>query len=267
MRVNMYRPEEVDENNRQRVVEFLRKDAVRHVFALYDIQYEIANTKMYVAFEGEVLKGYILIYTGTAFPSIVLEGESEVAKALIKYAPRDNFILHVPRDLMPMIAEKLSNIKCYVENWMLVKRGHANFFNSPQVRRLSDLEDARKLMMLFSTNEDRPQESLNKNLERINKTSVYGVFINGELVSCAASLIQLPEVWLLGGVYTHPNHRNKGYATLATSAITEETLKNAECATLFVRNDNYSAIRVYEKIGYKKIGEKLWVDVGTGVKP
>ncbi|MGB9853706.1 MAG: GNAT family N-acetyltransferase [Candidatus Bathyarchaeales archaeon] len=263
----MHRLEEVDERNRQRIVEFLRKDAVRHVFALYDIQYDLANTKMYAALEGEVLKGYILIYTGTAFPSIILEGESEVAKALIEYAPRSNFILHVPRDLMPMVAEKFPNAKCYVEDWMLVKRGHANFFNSPEVRRLSDLEDARKLMMLFSTNEDRPQQSLKKNLERISKTPVYGVFINGELVSCAASLVQLPEAWLIGGVYTHPNHRNKGYATLATSAITGEALKNAEYATLFVRNDNYSAIRVYEKIGYKKIGEKFWVDVGTGLKP
>ena len=36
----MYSLEEVDESNRQRVVEFLRKDAVRHVFALYDIRYE-----------------------------------------------------------------------------------------------------------------------------------------------------------------------------------------------------------------------------------
>ena len=108
---------------------------------------------------------------------------------------------------------------------------------------------------------------MNKNLERISKTSVYGVFINGELASCATSLVQLPEVWLIGGVYTHPNHRNKGYATLATSAITEETLKNAEYASLFVRNYNYSAIKVYEKIGYKKIGEKFWVDAGTGLKP
>jgi len=34
-----------------------------------------------------------------------------------------------------------------------------------------------------------------------------------------------------------------------------------------VRSDNYSAIKIYEKIGYKKIGEKLWVDAGTGIKP
>jgi len=72
---------------------------------------------------------------------------------------------------------------------------------------------------------------------------------------------------MIGGVYTHPNYRNKGYATLATSAVTEEALRHAETAALFVRSDNYSATRVYEKIGYKKIGKKLWVDVGTGHKP
>jgi predicted GNAT family acetyltransferase len=96
---------------------------------------------------------------------------------------------------------------------------------------------------------------------------IYGVSIDSELVSYAGSFIQLPQVWMIGGVYTHPNHRNKEYATFATSAVTEEALKNAENAALFVRSDNHSAIRVYEKIGYKKIGEKLWVDVGTGLKP
>jgi hypothetical protein len=72
---------------------------------------------------------------------------------------------------------------------------------------------------------------------------------------------------MIGGVYTRPDHRNKGYATLATSAITREALEKSESAALFVRSDNYPAIRAYEKIGYEKIGEKLWVDVGTGRKP
>ena len=44
---------------------------------------------------------------------------------------------------------------------------------------------------------------------------------------------------MIGGVYTQPTRRNKGYATLATSAITEEALGSAEAAALFVRSDNY----------------------------
>jgi predicted GNAT family acetyltransferase len=72
---------------------------------------------------------------------------------------------------------------------------------------------------------------------------------------------------MIGRVYTQPTRRNKGYATLATSAITEEALGSAEAAALFVRSDNCPAVSVYEKIGYGKIGEKVWVDVGTGLRP
>jgi predicted GNAT family acetyltransferase len=96
---------------------------------------------------------------------------------------------------------------------------------------------------------------------------IYGVFIENELVSYAGSFIQLPQVWMIGGVFSAPNQRNKGYASLATSAITMEALRKAEKAALFVRSDNFSAIRVYEKIGYRKMGERLWVDVGAGMKP
>jgi len=91
--------------------------------------------------------------------------------------------------------------------------------------------------------------------------------VNDEIVSYASSFLQMPQAWMIGGVYTHPKHRNRGYGTLAVSAITKEALKNAEAAVLFVRSDNKPAIRVYRKIGYRKIREKIWIDVGTGTKP
>ncbi|MCX8176830.1 MAG: GNAT family N-acetyltransferase [Candidatus Bathyarchaeota archaeon] len=135
---------------------------------------------------------------------------------------------------------------------------HAKFFRSLLVRILSSLNDVERLMKLFSTDWNRPKEILEKK-ERISKTPVYGVFVNGELVSCAAALVRLPKVWPIGEVYTYPSHKNKGYATLA---ISEEALKTAEYASLIVRHDNFLAIRVYEKNGYRKVGEKIWIDIG-----
>ncbi|MEM2093040.1 MAG: GNAT family N-acetyltransferase [Candidatus Bathyarchaeia archaeon] len=263
----MYRIVELDEDNRQNIIRFLERDPVRHVFALYDIQHELANTRMYVCFDNEDLEAYILIYRGTTFPSVILEGKKEVAESLLEYAPKSNFILHAPKNLLPLILERFPNAKYYIEDWMLVNRGHVKFFRSQLVRILSGLNDAERLMKLFSTDGNRPKESLEKNLERISKTPVYGVFVDEELVSCAAAIVRLPKVWLVGGVYTHPSYRNKGYATLAASAVTEEALKTAECASLIVRRDNFPAIRVYEKIGYRKVGEKIWIDMGTGLKP
>jgi RimJ/RimL family protein N-acetyltransferase len=258
--------EKVDEHNRQRVVDLLRLDVIRHVFAFYDIQNEPEHTTVYATFENGDLKGYILIYAAPDFPSVILEGERNIAKRLIEYAPKDHFITHTQPNLLPIVKTKFPNAKHYIEDWMLVKKEQANISRSEHVRRLCSSDDASKLVLLLSSREDRPKRT-EKFLDWVSKMPNYGVFVDSELVSYAGSFIQLPQVWMIGGVFTHPDRRNKGYATLATSAVTEEALKHAEAAALFVRSDNYPAIRVYEKIGYKKIGEKLWVDVGTGLAP
>jgi len=263
----MFRIEKVKENNKQRVIDSLQLDVTRHVFAFYDIQHEPDYTTIYAAFENMSLKGYVLIYTALEFPSVILECDSDIAEKLIEYAPKNRFIMHVPRNLLPIIHRKFPHAKHYVEDWMLVKSDDAIFFRSKLVRRLLTEYDASKLAMLLSSQKDRTTGTVEKYVELISKQPIYGVFVNGKLVSYAGSFIRLPQVWMIGGVYTHPKHRSKGYATLATSAVTEEALRNAETAALFVSSDNYSAVKVYEKIGYRKIGEKLWIDAGTGMKP
>jgi predicted GNAT family acetyltransferase len=173
----------------------------------------------------------------------------------------------MPPELLSIARSRFPKAKSYIENWMLIKRREARFLKSKQARRLVSEDDASELVKLLSSQENRPRRNPQRIFKWVSTTPTYGVFVNNELVAYAGSFLQLPQIWMIGGVYTHPDHRSKGYSTLATSAVTEEALKNAEMAALFVRSDNYAAIRVYEKIGYRKIGEKLWVDVGTGLKP
>ena len=263
----MYKTEKISEKNKQLIIDYIKTDVVKHVFAYYDIQHEPEHTMAYAAFKGNILAGYILIYTALEFPSVILEGEDDAAKILIQYAPQNHFIMHCPPKLLRSVKERFPQLKYYFENWMLVKKEHANHARSELVRRLNSKEDAEKLCDLLTTRAERPSGTAERYLNWIKKMILYGVFIDDKLVSYAGSFLQLPQVWMIGGVYTHPDHRNKGYSTLATSAMTEEALKHAEAAALFVRSDNYAAIRVYEKIGYRQIGEKLWVDVGTGLKP
>jgi RimJ/RimL family protein N-acetyltransferase len=259
--------EKIHENNKQRLLDLLKSDPIRHVFALYDIQYKPENTTVHAAFENGDLRGYILTYTAMEFPSIILECKPNAAGRLIEYATEKKFVMHAPPNLLPIIKKRFSKAKHYIEDWMLVRKDHANFFQSEHVRRLHAQEDASKLHTLLESREDRNPESIKRYFDWMSRMPLYGIFINNELVSYAGSFVQLPQIWMIGGVYTSPKHRNKDYATQATSAITQEALKKAETAALFVRSDNYPAIKAYEKIGYKKIGEKLWVDVGTGLKP
>lgn len=263
----MLRIEKISQKNRLNFVSILETEVIRHVFAVNDIQKDLQHTTAYAAFENGSLKGYILIYTATDVPSVILECAEDVAELLFEQAPADNFIVHAPPNLLEAIMKRFPYAKHYAEDWMLVKNIEATYFKSDLVRRLRTREDASKLADLLLSRKDRPQNALRRYVDWISKMPMYGVFKNDRLVSYAGSFIQLPQVWFIGGVYTHLEHRNSGYATLATSAITEEALEGAQAAALFVRSDNFSAIRTYQKIGYRKIGEKIWVDVGTGLKP
>jgi len=263
----MLKVEKIGENNRQHIIDSLKSDVIRHVFAFYDIQHEPDRTTTYAAFENGDFRGYILIYTGADVLSVILECESGVAEKLIEYAPKDNFIVHTSPNLVSAVQRGFPSEKHYVENWMLIRKGEASFHRSGLVRRLHNEEDAEKLGELLSTREDRPKKAGKRYFDWIIEMPIFGVLIRGKLLSYAGSFLQLPQVWMIGGVYTHPKHRNRGYATLAVSAVTEEALEKAEAAALFVRSDNYPAIKAYEKIGYKKIGEKAWIDVGTGLRP
>ncbi|MGD0496381.1 MAG: GNAT family N-acetyltransferase [Candidatus Bathyarchaeia archaeon] len=263
----MFKVEKIDEGNRQRLVECLKSDVIKHVFAFYDVQYDPEHTTTYAAFKKNRVMGYILIYTATDVPSVILECEEDAAETLIAYAPKNQFIMHTTPNLLPVIKRNFPNAKDYIESWMLIRKPEASFYNSKLVKRLLTEEDAAMLAKLLLQRTDRPKRMMKKYIEWVTKTPIYGIFKKGMLVSYAGSFIQLPQVWMIGGVYTDPKHRNKGYALLATSAVTEEALRQAEAAALFVRSDNYPAIRVYEKIGYRKIGEKLWIDVGTRLRP
>jgi HAD superfamily hydrolase (TIGR01549 family) len=264
----MIRVEKICKKNIDHVLEELRQDPVRHVFADYDLRYDPAHTEAYAVFSAEVLDGYILTYTAADVPSVILESDhAETAQQLIQHAPQSNFIVHALPNLLSVIASRHPSAKYYYENWMLVKKGKANIFTSHLVRKLQTKQDALQLSRLLETRKERPKRTVEKYVDWLRKMKMYGVFVQGKLVSYSGSFLQTPQISMIGGVYTHPELRNRGYSTLATSAITEEALKNSEAAALFVRSDNYPAIRVYEKIGYRKIGRKIWVDVGTGLRP
>ena len=75
--------EEINEKNKPLILESLKSDIVKHVFAVYDIQNDPQHTTTYAAFVNGNLKGYILIYAATDVPSVILECEDNVAEKLV----------------------------------------------------------------------------------------------------------------------------------------------------------------------------------------
>lgn len=66
----------------------------------------------------------------------------------------------------------------------------------------------------------------------------------------------------LSGVYTAPEHRGRGIARRAVAEMSRRLLQEVPVVTLYVARDNTSAIRVYEKVGFRQVGQirSVWFD-------
>ncbi|HID90401.1 TPA: GNAT family N-acetyltransferase, partial [Candidatus Bathyarchaeota archaeon] len=104
-------------------------------------------------------------------------------------------------------------------------------------------------------------------LEIIKEQPVYGIFADSTLVSAATFHVRLPEIWIIGGLYTRPEYRNLGYATSITSVMVKDALWETGCIGLYVREDNHPAKRVYEKTGFRPYKKIKWLDCNTGLAP
>lgn len=59
----------------------------------------------------------------------------------------------------------------------------------------------------------------------------------------------------VGGVATHPDYRERGFAKQVISAVCRDYLKKDKHVILFCKKDNTAALAVYEKLGFRPIDE------------
>jgi GNAT superfamily N-acetyltransferase len=83
----------------------------------------------------------------------------------------------------------------------------------------------------------------------------YGVLVRGQVVSAAGTHLISPaySVAAVGNILTHPDYRELGYGTAATSAVVAELLQRGiRDIILNVGQDNAGAIRIYERLGFQR---------------
>ncbi|PKN55354.1 MAG: hypothetical protein CVU56_21840 [Deltaproteobacteria bacterium HGW-Deltaproteobacteria-14] len=81
-----------------------------------------------------------------------------------------------------------------------------------------------------------------------------GVRVGGELVSMAGVHIvsALDGLAVIGNVVTHPDHRGRGLSTACTGLLCRRLAEGGhDLIALNVERDNRSAVRVYEKLGFR----------------
>jgi len=86
----------------------------------------------------------------------------------------------------------------------------------------------------------------------------FGLWEAGRLVSVAGTHLVSPQesVGAVGNVYTRRDRRGRGLAGRVSSAVTAELLRlGLRTIALNVNQQNEAAIRVYERLGYRKYCE------------
>lgn len=81
-----------------------------------------------------------------------------------------------------------------------------------------------------------------------------------EIVSMAANTRGSVNGGTISLVYTPPELRGKGYGSLVTAKVSEVVLREKKFANLFTDLTNPTSNSIYQKIGYKMIGENIHYD-------
>ena len=216
----------------------------------------------------------LIAYTdyGTFYPHV----KPKYLNETIYFINNSNLLLFSIYGEISQIKEILNNLdyksKNYIEYYsmLLLKENFQEFsnYNRNILCRKCDKRDfnnLKKLQYLYHKEEvytngvyypyEAEMESFKQLLEtRLNyaifnekNRAVSKVNVNGES----------PNYFQIGGMFTMKEYRNKGYARLCLNALSKEGVNNFDKngIILFVKKDNYPAIKAYEKLGFKVVKE------------
>lgn len=246
-------------------LKFLMRDVVSNFYALLDLKFSRERTKFWLAFEDDVIIGYLLEHDGRV---INLRGEERCAADLLKMTSLEKPELNVePAHILtaeslfePIDAVGTSRDKFNVISSMCVDRRRFKPIIKHEVKKLGDgeLSSLRGLFARFyhemSLGPIMP-EQISRIFDRAaQRGTTYGIHDGDELVSFASGNNALDGLANMAPVYTVPEFRRRGYATSACSALTRDLLSNNERIILFVSESNVAALKVYWKIGFVKTG-------------
>lgn len=78
-----------------------------------------------------------------------------------------------------------------------------------------------------------------------------GIRDSGSLVAMAGERLQITGFTEVSAVCTHPEFRGRGYGNALVSAVASRIMRRGVTPILHVKADNITAVRLYERLGFK----------------
>lgn len=233
--------------DRQLLRDFLERDRLFAAYALCDLDdREFARTRWGVALERGDPIALVMEYSGLAPQSLFVMGDTQGIAAVLRdvIRPRSAY-LAARSEALPAVEQHYRSEPGPPMVRMWVDR--ATFRPAPgAAARLlpAEIGDLNRLYNLGFTTW-LPADAIAQGV-------YYGIRVGGRLVAAAGTHVVSPSSGLaaVGNVMTHRDYRDRGYAKITTSAVTQELLRTCEQVILNVRSDNPPALAAYRALGY-----------------
>jgi ribosomal protein S18 acetylase RimI-like enzyme len=251
---------------------YLRKDLLANLYLIYDLHHERERrAAFYVATEHEKILAVLLIYRGYPYASTWVLGCDEGVHKLLDRVGNEKVVLLTTLELSKAVEERFQVSVKYEMNIMALDASFAKLIVRHNVRSLG-VDDAYAWARSVASNRAGKgvvptDDDVEEAKQLLAKNTARGILDAGLLISRAISQATLPEAWAIGGIFTDPRYRGRGLGTSVTSALAQEALQYTRKIVLFVRSDNAPANYLYEKIGFRKLAKRMWLDTGTGIIP
>ncbi len=251
--------------DKEQILTFLQRDHVYAAYAIGDLEPSLFTQCQWFGAENDgKMLALALFFTGLQPPALFTMGDTDGLAAILDSA------LQPRRAYFTCRAEHLPVAEAYyaldeIEEMFRMAISPEDFQPVPgQTIKLdlSHLDALRQLYLLGGGDAFAPYQ--------LQDGVYYGVEVGGKLISAAGTHLIAPTfgVAALGNIFTHPNHRRRGYGTACTSQVVQELLALRQAVVVSLSNhqskvrglnvvlnvnrENAEAIGVYERLGFRK---------------
>lgn len=235
--------------DKSQILAYLETDRLYAAYAVGDLEPELfAHCAWFGAEREGRLRALALHYGGLGFPVVFLMGDANGLRAIFEDA------LHIKQAYFACRQEHLLVMCDFYEwgpapMWRMVLRPERFQPVAGGCVPLT-LDHAEQLAALYACGEENAFDPV-----QVPGGAFHGFFENGRLVAAAGTHLVSPTygVAAVGNVFTHPDHRGRGYGTAVTSAVVAELQsRGIRDIVLNVSQKNATAIRIYERLGFQR---------------
>jgi len=246
------------------------QDPFVHAYGRWDLDHAPNRVRFVSALDGDLTVGYLLVWLGHPTRTIVhWVGSDPRARILADALPPRPLVAIVPEVFQDVVVAARGPARPFTL-LLLANESAAPPRTSPNppsaadVRRLERSDHS--ALVAFAQRQTDPVAAEYPTLDPGDEW-IWGAFDQGKLVGAVRAAVRLTDVWLVGGVFVDPGARGRGIGRALVEAALASARNERVRVGLYVREDRIEARRLYERLGFRPLGRRTWLDLGAGFAP